>query len=125
MPGQSRQAVEGVPNGIEPRDRNVERSLALRLCHDLIYPRPQVEIGPAEGLFRGQQGDSRTAPRRVFLDGARRTKPKAVGAMPVQTRDVQLVVTGNMRRRLARGEAAVDFRPLEMLTCRARSSSCP
>jgi hypothetical protein len=42
--------------------------------------------------------------------------------MPMQTRRVQVMVTRNLRRRLAGGEASVDFRTLEMLACNARST---
>jgi hypothetical protein len=38
--------------------------------------------------------------------------------MPMQTRRVQIIVTRNLRRRLASGEAPIDFGPLEMLHVR-------
>ena len=44
--------------------------------------------------------------------------------MPMQTRGVQLIVARDLRRRLPGGEAAVDFRPLEMLAC-ATGSAIP
>jgi hypothetical protein len=37
--------------------------------------------------------------------------------MPVQARQVQIIVMRNLRRRLAGSEAAVDLRALEMLAC--------
>jgi hypothetical protein len=37
--------------------------------------------------------------------------------MPMQARSVQVMVARDHGRRLARGEAAVDLGPLEMLTC--------
>ena len=109
---------------LSPEIATAQRSLLLRLRHDLIDPGPQLEIGAAERLFRGQQRDGRGAARRVFLDGVGRREPEAIGAMPMQTRHVQLVVTGDMRRRLAGGEAAVDFGALEMLACLTISHDC-
>ncbi len=37
--------------------------------------------------------------------------------MPVQARGIEAIVVRDLRRRFTRGEAAVDFRPLEMLAC--------
>ncbi len=37
--------------------------------------------------------------------------------MPMQARRVQIVITGDLRRWLASGEAAVDLGALEVLTC--------
>jgi hypothetical protein len=39
----------------------------------------------------------------------------------MQARQIQIVVARDLRHRLTGGEAAVDLRMLEMLTCAARS----
>jgi hypothetical protein len=48
---------------------------------------------------------------------------QAVRAMPLQARRAQLIGVRDLRHRLAGGEAAVDFRTLQVLTCLARSHS--
>jgi hypothetical protein len=41
--------------------------------------------------------------------------------MPMQTRQVQIIVARDLRRRFPGGEAAVDLGPLEMLARATRS----
>ena len=125
MPGQSRQAIEGLADGIETRNGNPERSLLLGLRHDLINAGAQLEIGAAERLFRRQQRDCGAAARRIFLDRVGGGEFEAIRPMPMQARRVQLIVARDLRRRLAGGEAPVDLGPLEMQACATRSGHAP
>ncbi|MGA9499711.1 MAG: hypothetical protein WBV52_05715, partial [Pseudolabrys sp.] len=52
-----------------------------------------------------------------FHDLIGRTELEAVGLMAMQARRVHIMVARDLRHRLAGGEAAVDFRALEMLAC--------
>ena len=92
-------------------------SLLLGLFNDLIDAGAKLAVGAAQVLFRGQQGDGRTALSRRFHDLIGRTELEAVGLMAMQARRVQIMVARDLRHRLAAGEAAVDFRALEMLAC--------
>ena len=83
MPSEASEAVEGLSQRIEPGDRDRQRSLLLSLCHDLIDPIAQLEIGAAERLFRRQQRKRRGAARRLLGDGVRRGELKAIGAVAI------------------------------------------
>ena len=58
----------------------------------------------------------------VFLDLIGRAELEAVGPVPMQARQVQIIVARDLRHRLAGGKPTVDLRTLEMLTCAAWSS---
>ena len=89
----------------------------LGLLNNLIDAGAQLEVGAAEVLFRGQQCDCRTAARSLFLDLVGRGEFETIRPVPMQARQVQIIVARDLRHRLAGGKAAVDFRALEMLAC--------
>jgi hypothetical protein len=68
MAGQSRQAIEGMADEIQPRERNRKRALLLGLRHDLIDAGAQLEISAAQCLLLGQQRDRGAAARSVLHD---------------------------------------------------------
>ena len=87
----------------------------LGLFNDLIDAGAQLEIGAAEIFFRRQQCDCGTAAGRVFHDLIGRGELEAIGLMAMQARQVQIIVTRDLRHRLATRDTAVDFRALSVL----------
>ena len=61
MAREPRQAIQCLTDGVEPGERDPERTLLLGLSCDLINPVAQLEIGAAERLFRWQQRQRRRA----------------------------------------------------------------
>ena len=57
-----------------------------------------------------------------FLISIGRTELEAIGLVPMQARQIQIMVARDLRHRLAGGEAAVDLRALQMLTTRTLST---
>ena len=58
----------------------------------------------------------------VFLDLIGRAELEAVRPVPMQARQVQIIVARDLRHRLAGGKPTVDLRTLEMLTARTLST---
>ena len=117
VPRQSGKTVQRLSNGVQSRDRNIERSFLLGLLDNLIDAGAQFEVGAAQRLFRWQKFNCRTAARGLFLDLVGRGKFETIRPVPMQARRVEIIVARNLCHRLAASEAAVDFRALEMLTC--------
>src|SRR3954454_19730417 len=55
--GQPRQTVQGLPDGVEAGQRDLQRALLLRLSYDLVDLAAELEIGGAEVIFAGKAGD--------------------------------------------------------------------
>ena len=117
VPRQSGKTVQRLSNGVQSRDRNIERSFLLSLLDNLIDAGTQLKVSAAQRLFRWQKFDCRAAAGSVFLDLVGRGKFETIRPVPMQARRVEIIVTRNLCHRLAASEAAVDLRALEMLTC--------
>ena len=109
VPRQSGKTVQRLSNGVQPRDRNVERSFLLSLLDNLIDASAQFKVSAAQSLFRWQKFDCRAAAGSVFLDLVGRGKLETISLMSMQAREVQIVVTRHLRHRLAGGKPTVDL----------------
>ena len=115
--GQTRQAIKGVADRVEPGERNLERVLLLCLRCDLVNPIPQFEIGSAEGLFRRQKCRRGAAARHLLHDRVRRRKTQAIRPMPVQAGGVQIIVARDLAAGLPRGQPPINLSALDVLAC--------
>ena len=94
----------------------------LGLLNDLIDAGAQLGIGAAQSFFRWQSAIAALPRAASFLIWLEEASLRQFVSMAMQARQVQIIVARDLRHRLAGGEAAVDFRALEMLTCAAWSS---
>ena len=109
VPRQSGKTVQRLSNGVQSRDRNIERSFLLSLLDNLIDAGAQLKVGAAQRFFRWQKFDCRTAAGSVFLDLVGRGELETISLMSMQAREVQIVVTRHLRHRLAGGKPTVNF----------------
>jgi hypothetical protein len=109
VPRQSGKTVQRLSNGVQPRDRNIERSFLLSLLDNLIDAGTQLKVSAAQSLFRWQKFDCRAAAGSVFLDLVGRRELETISLMSMQAREVQIVVTRHLRHRLAGGKPTVNF----------------
>jgi hypothetical protein len=115
VPGEPRLAIQRLPQRIKPRNGNRQRPFPLRLVDDLIDALADGAIMTDRLLAGGQEGNRRSAARYPFLDFVGRAKFQAIDPVPMQTRQVDLVVARDLRRRLAGSKPAVDLGALQML----------
>src|SRR4249919_383216 len=84
VPRQSGKTVQRLSNGVQPRDRNIERSFLLSLLDNLIDAGTQLKVSAAQSLFRWQKFNCRTAARGLFLDLVGRGKFETIRPVPMQ-----------------------------------------
>ena len=101
VPRQSGKTVQRLSNGVQSRDRNVERSLLLGLLNNLIDAGTQLKVSATQSLFRWQKFDCRAAAGSVFLDLVGRRELETISLMSMQARQVQNIVARDLRHRLA------------------------
>ena len=80
---------------------------------------------PGHHLFARQQRVRRAASRCILLDRVGGGELETVDPMPVQARGAEFIVARQLRCRFPSGEAAVDFRPFQMLARGACSRHAP